>query len=321
MTTYILDEKWPEYESYVEQIAGESDYFLVPLMNSKKRKYQWKLKNPKRAHDAKMVVYERALASRWAAKSNGKIPPLMLHYDKKMANSLAKYIPVESTHVVISQNLLPYIWAEGALGGRTYDVLMTRLPMELLHKRLDDAHLKYPRSRTLNDFRASQSLINMENGALTKSRNIITPHKEIADIFNNKSVLLQWSLPLEKSIPMKSKKVLYPASTLARKGAYEVRKLAEELDIELYVTRRNIEQGDFWKGLNVKSAGPETLNEVGLIVYPAYVEHQPRLLLKALAKGIHVVATEACGLAPQANLTIVPTGDYGAMKKAVKDKL
>lgn len=39
------------------------------------------------------------------------------------------------------------------------------------------------------------------------------------------------------------------------------------------------------------------------------------------AKGITVIATEACGLSPQENLTIIPTGDYDALKKAVCSKL
>ena len=67
---------------------------------------------------------------------------------------------------------------------------MTRLPIEKLHERLDMAHQQFPESKTLNDFRAPQTWIDLENIALTKSRHIITPHKEIADIFNNKSIIL-----------------------------------------------------------------------------------------------------------------------------------
>ncbi len=317
VTTFILDEKWPEYEAYVEKLATENDYFLVPLLNSDKKKYQWKLKNPKHAHDAKMVVYRRALATRWSARRNGKIPPLLLRYDNKIALSLAKHIPVESTHIVVSQNLLPFIWAEGALGGRTYDVLMTRLPIERLQQRLDEAHKKYPVSKTLNDFRASQQLIDLENIALTQSRNIITPHKEIAEIFNNKSIRIDWVKNEQQINTNKVGKVLFPASALARKGAYEVKQLAQELNLDLLVSGRNIEENDFWKGLKVQSAN-SSLDGVKLVIYPAYIEHQPRILLRALAKGIPVIATETCGLPPQENLVIVPTGDYNALKKAVQ---
>jgi glycosyltransferase involved in cell wall biosynthesis len=56
---------------------------------------------------------------------------------------------------------------------------------------------------------------------------------------------------------------------------------------------------------------------VHLVVYPAYVEHQPRLLLKAIAAGIPVVASTACGLMGSENVKIIPIGDYAALKQAV----
>jgi hypothetical protein len=32
------------------------------------------------------------------------------------------------------QNLLPFLWRDGHLGGRTFDVLMTRLPIAKFHE-------------------------------------------------------------------------------------------------------------------------------------------------------------------------------------------
>ena len=94
--------------------------------------------------------------------------------------------------MVISQNLLPFIYETGVLGGRTFDVLMTRLPFEKLHERLDYAYSIHNKSPTLKDFRASKDLINLENKALTKARKIISPHYEIAKIFKNKIERLEF---------------------------------------------------------------------------------------------------------------------------------
>jgi glycosyltransferase involved in cell wall biosynthesis len=51
------------------------------------------------------------------------------------------------------------------------------------------------------------------------------------------------------------------------------------------------------------------LNGVRLVVQPAIVEQAPRRLLEAIAAGVPVIATAACGLDPQPGLTIVPAGD------------
>jgi glycosyltransferase involved in cell wall biosynthesis len=55
------------------------------------------------------------------------------------------------------------------------------------------------------------------------------------------------------------------------------------------------------------------------------VEHQPRVLLKALAEGVPVICTTACGLhgwsGDPALLTIVPAGDLEALENAVKTQV
>ena len=50
---------------------------------------------------------------------------------------------------------------------------------------------------------------------------------------------------------------------------------------------------------------------------PAWVERQPRRLLRALAAGVPVIASEACGLLPQPGLLFVPVGDAEALAKAL----
>jgi glycosyltransferase involved in cell wall biosynthesis len=55
------------------------------------------------------------------------------------------------------------------------------------------------------------------------------------------------------------------------------------------------------------------------VVLPAWVEHQPRRLLRALAAGVPVIATPACGLPAQPGLTLVPCGEVVALRNAIAE--
>jgi glycosyltransferase involved in cell wall biosynthesis len=209
------------------------------------------------------------------------------------------------------------LWQSGSLGGRSYDVLMTRLPMSVLQQRLDQVHSNYPQSSTLADFRSPANLINAEEQALQEARSIITPHVEIAALFPQKAILLDWHLPIVNPPPRSGKRILFPASTLGRKGAYELRAAAQELNLEITVLGREFEGIDFWQGVTVHSALDAALDEVGLVILPAHIEHQPRVLLRAIAAGIPVIASAACGLGNLPGVTTVPTGDIAALKAAI----
>ncbi|WP_028980532.1 VanW family protein [Sporocytophaga myxococcoides] len=320
ITTFILDEKWPEYDAYINSIATQNDFYILPLAGIKllnAERYSWSLKNHKHVRSTLIPGVLRALKQRIASKTGKNIFEITLNADRKIAERAAQMIPVESAHIVVSQNLLPFLFTTGALGGRAYDVLMTRLPMEKLHERLDHAFNRYPESRTLKDYRASQPIIDLENRALTMSHKIITPHHNIADIFRNKAIQLDWSLPDIRPAESIGTKILFPSS-LGRKGAYEVKKLAMELNLSIVIAGRAAEQDDFWKGI-VTERFNGNFKEIGLVVYPAYVEHQPRLILKAISKGIPVITTRACGIEPTNQVKVLEAGDYEGFKREVME--
>jgi hypothetical protein len=312
-TTYILSGTWEEYTTYVGQKASDRDVFIIPLY---KNGYKWPVKNIQNLKTIPLVAIVNAIRLRLFSKSN--VFKLGLSFDRRFALSASKKIPIESTHLVISQNLLPFVYESGILGGRTFDVLMTRLPFELLHQRLNVAHTKHPESKTLNDFRAPDSLVEVENIALTKSEHLVTPHQEIADIFNNKSIKLDWVTPTPIKTSKKGNKILFPASALGRKGAYEMKQLAKDLKLKLVVLGKATEDIGFWEDVETETAGAHIFDEIGIVVYPAYIEHKPNVLLKALASGIPVITTTACGLHHQPNLTILPVGDFDSLKKSFK---
>ena len=115
--------------------------------------------------------------------------------------------------------------------------------------------------------------------------------------------------------------ILFPAPALGRKGAYVLRDALKGLDVELVVTGKAREcEGNFWGDISVRetAAWPAQL---AAVVLPAIVEHQPRALLRALAMGLPVIASEACGLGDMPGLTMVPTFDAAGLRRAVCGRL
>jgi len=321
-TTFILDEKWPEYDEYIKEVATDSDNFILPLKKNKFIKtdrYSWTAAKSRKIKATNPQGIYRALKIRFSPKNKNNVFELALKLDKKIAIAAARQIPIDSTHLVISQNLLPFILETGALGGRTFDVLMTRLPFEKLHERLDNAYLNHPESPTLKDFRAGKDLIELENKALTKARKIITPHSEIAEIFKNKVVKLNWFIPSSSNGQAKGNKVLFPASAVGRKGAYEIRRLATELQLNLTVSGRTIENDNFWNDLKIEKLNGG-FDQIGLVVYPTYIENQPRQILKAISKGIPVITTSACGLDRSDQVEIVELNNFEQLKNEVNKR-
>jgi glycosyltransferase involved in cell wall biosynthesis len=206
---------------------------------------------------------------------------------------------------------------------------MTRLPMGELHARLDRALAAHPERSTLGDFRAPQELVHAEAEALAYASRIITPHAEIADLYPDKAIALGWRRPpVRQTVRTASaaRRIAFPGPTVARKGAYEVREAARALDLEVVRLGSELEGPGFWDGVKIrnidtpKDAG-QWLDAVAVVVQPAIAEDRPRHLLTALAAGVPVIATAACGIAAQPGLTIVPADDPGALIGALRARL
>src|SRR4029077_14126752 len=102
-------------------------------------------------------------------------------------------------------------------------------------------------------------IIEAENEALSNARSIITPHSQVAKLFPDKAVVLRWQMPPVQRKPLKGNRILFPASALGRKGAYEIREVARMLDLELLVMGSELEGTGFWGGLRVARAGENWL--------------------------------------------------------------
>lgn len=319
-TAYLVDEYWPEFDKYIQANRTAKDILCIPLDGQKWKKpnYRWNKTGFSKIKSATLATLHRAYDSRKLSAQGANRQKNLLKHDEALAKKLASQVPYEVTHLCVSQNLLPFLWKEGHLGGRTFDVLMTRLPVSALQRNLDSAHKRHPQSSTLNDFRADELLIQAENEALQNAKRIITPHSEIASLFPEKTVLLDWHLPEITTAYKPGSKILFPASTLGRKGAYELREVAKELGLELLVLGKELEGENFWQDVNVNHLQANSFDEVGLVVLPAFVENQPRLLLRALACKIPVIGSSACGLQHMDGVITIDAGDPQALANEIR---
>jgi glycosyltransferase involved in cell wall biosynthesis len=118
----------------------------------------------------------------------------------------------------------------------------------------------------------------------------------------------------------KRRSIVFPGPSIARKGAHEVRAMALRLDLEVVLLGGDLEGAGFWAGLPVRHlprGDRSWLHEASLVVQPSLVEEQPRALLAALAAGIPVIATPACGILPRLGVTLIPENDTEALVEAI----
>ena len=319
---FLVDEHWPEFDQYLHNERRDADMLGLPLDGKKYNKpnYGWTTGGFQRVSERRLLTARRALQSRRLSAQGAARQLSLLQSDERLARSYAALLAYDVTHVTAMQNLLPFLWQEGCLNGRTFDVLMTRLPMSQLHARLDLACALHPESATLGDFRADPRLVRAEREALGRARRIITPHTEIAALFPEQAVLIDWQMPTPKRTPVKGSRVAFPASTVGRKGAYEMREVARALELEMVLFGSQLEGDQFWRGVNAtfRRLDAHWLDQVGLVVLPAFVENRPRKLLEALACDVPVIASTACGLGPLARVTEVPIGDAQALHRAIQ---
>ena len=327
-SAYLVDEYYPEFNSYVLGARREQDLLAIPLDGKRfgKGNYAWSTQGFRHVRQSRVVTLFRAYRSRKLAAQGAARQRALLAYSERLAGSYAALLEYDVTCVTVSQNLLPFLWRGGHLGGRTFDVLMTAVPLARLHERLDAAFALHPESTTLADFRAPEWLVRAESEALQQARRIITPHSEIASLYREKATLLDWARPSRanrtppKGAATRRARIAFPAPTSGRKGAYELRAAVRGLGVQLVTVGAQLEGADFWRGTPIehRAGGEDWLEGVDAVVLPAFVEHRPSRLLEALACGTPVIASTACGLEHTREVITVPVGDVEALREEIK---
>lgn len=310
-TAFLLDEVQPEFRTYVCNHARNGDQVLS---RSRLR------------HDENGALFRRQLfrlQRSWKLRSTVARGMTLAKAHFELGETLAKNfgnrISFDVEHLCVSQNLLPHIWRSGALGGRTFDVLMYRLPVSLLEKELDKAAQLYPESKTLTEFRAPRWFADAEAEALASAQSVVTPHPQIARLFPNAN-RLNWQVHDESPSDAFSKKkdlIVFFGPTLARKGAYAVREAVKRMGFKLTVVGSDLEGDGFWRDLPVTREAATSLDwsRVHTVLQPALFEFWPRHSLRARALGSHLVVSSFSGLEENKTEGVchVPFGDADAL--------
>jgi VanW like protein len=320
----LLDEWQPEWQAYFEREDFRSALLCRPLDGRRFRKanYLWDESAFGQATDATFTTLRRAWAIRGLREQGAARQRALLDWDERLARALASKLRAEHSHLVVAQNLLPYLWRDGVLGGRTFDVLMVRPPLEDLQRALDHASALHPDSRTCADFRAQADLLAAEAEALAAADRWITPHAHLAALGGARSVRLPWEVRRRGRALRGGERIAFPASTLCRKGAYELREAARALDLEVVCLGGFLEGADFWSGVRLAEPSPDDwLTGIAAVVLPAFVENRPRRLLEAVAAGVPVVASPECGLGAMRGVTEVAAGDADGLIGALHEIL
>ncbi|MEM6988975.1 MAG: VanW family protein [Myxococcota bacterium] len=320
---FLVDAVWPEFDAYVRRSASPNDHLFLPLDGARwgRSRYAWcsDAFADEHVHSWPRQTLRRALISRRLSKQGAERQHALLRLDAELADAMARRLRPDMTQLVVTQSLLPHLWSAGHLAGRRFSVLANRLPLGSLQARLDAAARLHRESSTAADFRAAPSLVRAEREALDAAERIVTPHAAIAAEHGARTELLPWCSPPVAPAPQSEParpRVLFPASTVARKGCYELREALAGLDVELVTAGPVLEGDDFWAGQVRGSEGP-----VDLVVLPAWVEHAPRRLLAAAASGLPVVASTACGLHGVGGVGEVAPGDVAALRTAIVQAL
>lgn len=264
-TAYLVDECWPEFQAYLAQAWQQDDILGIPLDGQRwhQPRYAWNAAPYAEVYTATGPTLIRAARAR-RHQSGGARLQAQLDGAQAVAMRLGRQLPPDAIKVCVAQSLLPFLWRAGFLGGRSFDVLMTRLPLQVLQRRLDEALAQHPERQTLGEYRAPQWLVETEAEALQAAQQVITPHSAVAALFPAKVRRLAWHQPgvpnrvetnrTHSQSVQQPPRLAFAGPTVARKGAYEVRAVARALGLEVMVWGSDLEAPDFWQG--VRTCGP-----------------------------------------------------------------
>jgi VanW like protein len=325
-TGYLVDDYWVEFDRYIQTVRTERDRLYLPIDGRRfhKQNYSWNTIGFEQTLQQWGLVLKRAYKSRRLARQGATRQRELMTQSRQLALNYGRNLSPDTTHLVIAQSLLPWLWEGGYLGGRTFDVLLTTLPIQYLQERLDLAAKSHPTSSTLGDFRAPTQVAELEMSALNHARKLITPNSDLAKLFPAKTELLDWVMPTRLDLPKIDRsqvkpKIVLPCSSLGRKGIYELRSALAGMDINLIIVGSELEDPEFWAGYSVEYTKDYhyALQRAMAIVLPAWVEHQPRRFLQAISEGIPTIASEACGLQHVAGVDSISIGDIPALRQAI----
>ncbi|MBW8882574.1 MAG: hypothetical protein JF615_14470, partial [Asticcacaulis sp.] len=231
--TWLLDDAWPETASMVATSFEPRDQLLCPgFFGAHPGRYRWPVSAQ---HPASFATVSRHWSMGRVANARGDVRQrAYLEHDRSVALQLASAIDYRARHLVVAQAWLPWLDETGVLGGRTFDVVMSRYPFGEVHRMLDQAAAEVGPSGTIADFRADAELVDREARLLDRARRIYTPHHGIAAGFSDRVVRLAWHRPA-RTARQPGSRVAFLGPTIARQRPDVARHFAAALDRPLIV--------------------------------------------------------------------------------------
>jgi hypothetical protein len=292
---WLLDERWPEFVDYLAQARSADE--PVPALPFRLRVHG-------------------SLAYRFESWRGKPLPVARAARIERVALAMARRLPLVCREVVVPQAWLPWLWRAGALGGRRFSVWMTALPVDALQARLEQARARHPDSPTLGDFRAPAWWREAEAAALAAADGWLSPHAEVLALAGERGQALPWHRPSPIAAEGTRRGVYFPGTALDRRGVRELREAWALQPFPLWVDRGQAEAFAGMAPVEVETMR-QGLARAACVALPAWLEHQPRALLAALASGVPVVATRACGLPSDGTWREVEPGDAPALSSAL----
>lgn len=295
---------WPEFDNWLEQRRAIGDDGWLKLR-----------------HDAEL----RERAFDWWARQRGQSRgERLMAAEQRAARRLAGRLPAGDGRLLLPQPLLPYLWRDGTLRDRRFEVMLTRPPLAELARTWARCAAAHPGSLTASEYSIPPALCEAEAAALEAAERWLTPFPGLLDggVDTRPHQLLPWcaarALPLlrpRRRLP----RLLFPLATAASNGAFELRAALAGLPFELVTGGSELEGPRFWSPRPAARLNGrlDWRREVDLVVLPAWTSARPTLLLKARAAGIPVIATAACGLRPCTGVTQVAVGDVSDLQRAL----
>lgn len=329
-TAVLVDEWTPEFAAYLVAHEAHATWMLPWVL--RRGGPRWVGPQPSSTFTARAASLWRAVVTRWhtwgPGPTGGQRQAAVLAGRRTLAMAYARQLRPEHQRVVVEQGLLAPLQALGALGGRQVEVLARELPMAEVQTRLDAAHARWPQAATLVDFRAGTQALADEAAALQQADHLVTPHAEVAAHARRQApgfriTQVPWHLPPPpaarppRAMPARPT-VAFPASALARKGADDLAAVLRELDWPLVLPDRPARDAPMWRGIEVRHAA-NWLEVADLVALPAYVEHAPRAVLRALSHGLPAVVSTGCGLSGLPGVVEVMAGNRPALRQALLD--
>jgi len=327
----VLADAWtPEFARWLQSHAADADWFTPWLRRARRAAGAWTPAGAGRHVVAHRAAWRRTWLLRRRAGEGGGRQDALLRSSRWMALAFARRLAPLHTRLVVDQGLLVPLADAGALQGRRYDVLVHALPADELQRRLDAAALRWPAAPSLRDFRVDAQFRDAELRALRGARRLVTPHADVARHLRalglSQVEQVDWIVPPAadrpaRRMPPATPLVAFPASALARKGAHELAQALRQLGWRLLVLGTPAADAALWDGIAIEHAryrDATWIARADIVALPAHVEHTPRALLHALAHGLPVVATAACGLADSPGVRVVAAGDVAGLVAALE---